>query len=88
MTVHTTTVTIASSQGLHARPAAELVEAMKGFDSSVRILVGEKKADTKSIMSVLALGAASGSEATIEAEGPQAEEAIAAAAAILTTEED
>ena len=57
------------------------VEVMKS------VLEGVKKADTKSIMSVLALGAASGAEATIEAEGPQAEEAMAAAAAILTTEE-
>ncbi len=83
----TTTVVITSSQGLHARPAAELVEAMKGFDSSVKIQVGEKTADTKSIMSVLALGAKTGSEATVEADGPQADEAMAAAVAILTAEE-
>ena len=83
----TSTVKIASSQGLHARPAAELVESMKGFDASVRIVVGEKQADTKSIMSVLALGAKTGAEVTIEAEGEQAEAALAAAEEILTTEE-
>ena len=83
----TTTITIASSQGLHARPAAELVEAMKGFDSGVVVMSGEKQADTKSIMSVLALGAKAGAEVTLEADGPDADEAMAAAVAILTAEE-
>lgn len=79
-------VTITNSQGLHARPAAELVEAMKAFDAELTIAVGEKTADSRSIMSVLALGATSGSEATVEADGDEAEAAVSAAIAILTGE--
>ena len=80
------TVTITNSQGLHARPAAELVEAMKGFDAAVTISVGEKSANTKSIMSVLALGATPGSEATVVAEGHDADDAASAAIAIMVSE--
>ena len=80
------TVTITNSQGLHARPAAELVEALKGFDAAVTINVGEKTADTKSIMSVLALGATPGSEATVVADGPDAEDAASAAIAIMVAD--
>lgn len=80
------TVTITNSQGLHARPAAELVEAMKTFDAAVTISIGEKSAKTNSIMSVLALGATPGSEATVVADGPDAEDAAAAAIAIMVSE--
>ena len=79
-------VVITNSQGLHARPAAELVEAMKGFDAAVSVSVGEKTADTKSIMSVLALGATPGSEAPVVADGPDAEDAASAAIAIMVSE--
>lgn len=82
----TKNVVITNTQGLHARPAAELVEAMKAFEASVSISIGEKQADTRSIMSVLALGATTGSEATVMADGPDAEDAVSAAIAIMVAE--
>ncbi len=81
-------VVITNSQGLHARPAAVLVETMKGFDAKLSISVGSKTADCSSIMSVLALGAGSGSTAVLEADGPEAVAATDAAVAILTSEEE
>lgn len=80
-------VTITNAQGLHARPAALLVQQMKEFDAEVSIAVGAKKANGASIMSVLALGATNGDIATITAEGADAEAAIDAVETILTTEE-
>ncbi|MEM7274216.1 MAG: HPr family phosphocarrier protein [Actinomycetota bacterium] len=80
-------VVITNSQGLHARPAAVLVERMKDFDARLSISVGAKTADCGSIMSVLALGAATGSTARLEAEGPEAVAATDAAVAILTSED-
>lgn len=79
-------VVITNSQGLHARPASELVEAMKAFNASVTISVGEKSASSSSIMSLLALGAAAGSEANVIVEGPDEEAALTAAIAILGSE--
>ncbi len=55
--------------GLHARPAAMFVKCAARFKSQVTIAVGDKKANGKSIISVLALGAVKGDELLIIAEG-------------------
>ena len=81
-------VTIQNPSGLHARPAAMLVEAMKGFDAKVQVLKGEKSANAASIMSVLALGAVTGDVVTITAEGNDAEAATDYVEQLLLTEED
>ncbi len=87
MSTLTSEVTVTNPQGLHARPAAELVELMKSLDANVTINVGEKTAKANSIMSVLALGASTGAVATIEAEGPDAEKAIDAVTEILRSDD-
>lgn len=74
-TTMTREVTIQNPSGLHARPAAMLVEAMKGFEATVQIHKGEKSANAASIMSVLALGAVTGDVVTIAAEGTDAQAA-------------
>ena len=81
-------VTIQNPSGLHARPAAMLVEAMKGFDAKVQVLKGEKSANAASIMSVLALGAVTGDVVTITAEGNDAEAATDYVEQLLLTEAD
>ena len=80
-------VVITNPHGLHARPAAVMVERLKSFDAQVSIEAGQKTANTASIMSVLALGAGTGDTARIRSEGPQAEAALEAVVAILTEEE-
>lgn len=80
-------VVITNPHGLHARPAAVMVERLKTFDAEVRIEAGQKTANAVSIMSVLALGAGPGDTARVRSEGPQAEAALEAVVAILTEEE-
>lgn len=80
-------VVITNPHGLHARPAAVMVERLKTFDAEVRIEAGQKTANAVSIMSVLALGAGPGDTARVHSEGPQAEAALEAVVAILTEEE-
>ncbi|MDE0318919.1 MAG: HPr family phosphocarrier protein [Acidimicrobiales bacterium] len=80
-------VVITNPHGLHARPAAVMVEKLKAFDAEVRIEAGQKTANAVSIMSVLALGAGPGDTARVHSEGPQAEAALEAVVAILTEEE-
>ena len=62
----TENIVIANPSGLHARPASMLIELAKQFSSTVEIVKGEKKANAASIMSVLALGAATGDEVAVE----------------------
>lgn len=80
-------VVITNGHGLHARPAAVLVEQMKAFDAGVLIEVGDKKANAASIMSLLALGASTGDNACVTSEGPDAEAAMAAVVAILRADD-
>jgi phosphotransferase system HPr (HPr) family protein len=69
-------VTILNETGLHARPASVFVNTAAKFKSDLTIQKEEKKANAKSILSVLGLGISKGTEITISAEGPDEEEAV------------
>ncbi len=66
--------------GLHARPAKEFVNLAKKFAADVRVHHGGRKANGKSLVSLLTLGVKSGSSIRIEAQGADAEEALRALA--------
>ena len=68
---------------LHARPAGALAVAAAQFSSAVSVTVGASSADAKSVLGVMGLGATSGQDVTVTAEGPDAQEAVAAIIAIL-----
>lgn len=61
---------------LHARPANLFVRVASEHAADVRVRCGEKLANAKSILEVLALGAARGATIELEAEGPDAEQAL------------
>jgi phosphotransferase system HPr (HPr) family protein len=82
------TVRITNPAGLHARPAAQIVERVRGFDAEVSIQAGARRADARSITGLLGLGAATGDEITLRADGAQAHEALAAVEAIVTSGTD
>jgi len=82
------TVTILNPAGLHARPAAMIVEQAKGCDAQVTIAKGGKTANAKSIMSVLALGAVTGDTVTVSAHGPGAVSVVEDIIAIMTAIEE
>ena len=73
-------VTITNRLGLHARAAAQLVRTANGFKSVLRLerIDGSAVADAKSILSVLMLAAARGTELRATAEGADEKEAMAA----------
>ncbi len=66
-------VKVISKQGLHARPAGQLVKECKKFKSQIRIRYGEKGANAKSIYAILQSGIRCGSEVTVECEGEDEE---------------
>jgi len=68
---------------LHARPAAQLVRSASGFAARVEVFTGDRSADAKSLLAVLALGARGGSTLTVRAEGADADAAVAALAALV-----
>lgn len=75
---------IAAAEGLHARPAANFVQAAKACGVPVTITKGDKPAvPATSILSVLSLGARQGDRVLLSADGPGAEEALDALLAVL-----
>ncbi|WP_062461728.1 HPr family phosphocarrier protein [Demequina soli] len=83
------TVTIASSVGLHARPAALFVEAAQGTGLDVEIArAGEDPVDATSILGVMALGAKHGEEVVLTADGEGADAALETLVALLSRDLD
>lgn len=72
------TLTLMNKSGLHARPASIFVQTAKKFQSKIIVKKGDKEADAKSILSVLALGAEYGDTITIIVDGNDAPDALAA----------
>lgn len=72
------TVTIASSVGLHARPAALFVQAVTATGLAVQIakVGGDEPVDARSILGVMALGARCGEQVVLTADGDGADAAL------------
>jgi len=71
-------VTIINRLGLHARAATRLVNCASEFEAEVMVIKGPRSVNGKSIMGVLTLAAATGTELTIEAEGNDEQLAVSA----------
>jgi len=83
------TVTIASSVGLHARPAALFVQAATATGLPVQISKpGEEPVDACSILGVMALGAKHGEEVTLTADGDGADAALNGLVELLSRDLD
>lgn len=71
-------ITVSNKTGLHARPAALLVQTASKFSSDVLIVKGDIEVNAKSIMGIMALGAGQGTELTIRINGADEDQALAA----------
>lgn len=69
-------VTIINETGLHARPASMFVQQANKFKSSVELIHNGEKVNAKSIMGIMKLGLAKGTEVTIETNGEDEELAL------------
>jgi phosphotransferase system HPr (HPr) family protein len=76
-------VIVRDPTGLHARPAAVFVQAVKGFSSKITIRFNGKEADAKSIMSVMALGIKCESTIVLAADGADENDAVGKLKAML-----
>ncbi len=76
-------VQIRNKNGLHARPAAEIVKAASKFKSDITISREDIEVNGKSIMGVMMLAAECGSTILLRATGPDAQEAVSALATLV-----
>ena len=76
-------VNICNARGLHARASAKFVKTASGFEAEARVTRDGVTVDARSIMGLLMLGAGLGCDIEIAAEGPDAEAAVAALAALV-----
>jgi len=75
--------TIRGEVGLHARPAALFSELACKFECEIEVGGGGEWVDGRSILSLMSLGAKTGSRLRIRASGPDAERAVAELGAFL-----
>jgi phosphotransferase system HPr (HPr) family protein len=78
-------VVITNPQGFHMRPMAAFAQLAARFDSSVKVSREGQSVNGKSILDLMLLAAARGTELTLEVTGPDAEAALDALVNLLKT---
>jgi len=78
-------VAIVNRLGLHARPAAQLVQKASKFESEIKLKRFSLEVNAKSIMGVMMLAAEMGAKIKIIADGPDAGEAVEAIAQVIAS---
>lgn len=71
-------LTVRTPVGLHARPAANLVQTAMAFQAEIFVEKGGRKVNAKSLLSVLSLGVKAGERVAVQAHGVDEEAALAA----------
>jgi phosphocarrier protein len=67
---------VVNVKGLHTRPSTEIVKCATSFCCRITLHSGGVSVNAKSLLGILMLAAARGTEVTVEAEGEDAEEAV------------
>ena len=76
-------LTIVNKLGLHARASAKLTQMASGFASEVWLSRNGRRVNAKSIMGVMMLAAGKGASVLVEAQGEDADAALAALRALI-----
>jgi len=76
-------LSIALAHGLHARPAALIAQSLKGLAAEVELVAGVRRANARSVVSIMALGLRQGDELRVVALGREAEAALAGAPRLI-----
>jgi phosphocarrier protein len=70
------TVNIANPDGLHLRASASIAKVASEFHAQARVCRGRQQADAKSVLELVTLAAAQGTELRLEATGPDADQLL------------
>jgi phosphocarrier protein len=76
-------IKIVNRRGLHARASARFVKCAENFDAEVRVTKDGQTVGGTSIMGLMTLAAAPGCTIDLEAEGPEAAQALDALARLI-----
>ena len=76
-------IKIVNRRGLHARASARFVKCAESFDAEVRVTKDGQTVGGTSIMGLMTLAAAPGCTIDLEAEGPEAAQALDALARLI-----
>ena len=79
---------IINQRGLHARASAKFVKCAESFNADITVSRDGMSVPATSIMGLMMLGAAMGTSISVEATGPQAEEALEALAQLVARKFD
>jgi phosphocarrier protein len=79
------TVRITNRNGIHARPAAEIVKLASKFGCEITLVRDDLEVNGKSIMGVMMLAAEFGSTVILRAKGPDADSAVEQLAGLIAT---
>ena len=71
-------IRIINEKGLHARASAKFVQTVEKFEADVRVLRCGESVGGTSIMGLMSLAAARGTDITVDAVGKDAEAVVAA----------
>ena len=74
---------ILNKYGFHVRPSTQFMQAARQFKSEITVEVNSIRADGKSIMQLMALGAMQGEKVEITASGEDAERAAATLSSLI-----
>ena len=78
-------VTILNRAGIHARPAALIVQTASKYSSQIYLEKDSNKINAKSIMGIITLGAAYKTRLTVTADGNDEAEAVSAITRLFDT---
>ena len=76
-------IVVLNPDGIHARPAAVLVNGAKKFSSDIKIIKGDKKANAKSVVGLMGLGIAGHDTIRLAATGADARAAVDALTSLI-----
>ena len=70
------TITIKNAEGLHARPASEIVKSTTQYTSSIQLDVNGNKYNAKSVLNIMSAGIKNSTEITVICDGVDEEKAL------------
>lgn len=76
-------VVVRCESGLHNKQTTYFVQKANEFDSSISVVVGERKMNAKSLLGIMSLGIVTGAIVTLQATGTDAESAVNALEELL-----
>ena len=78
--------TVGPEEGIHGRPAAQIVKAAKRFTSQIVFVKGDREVNAKSVLKITGL-ARKGEKLTVRAEGEDAELAVETLVGLISSDE-